>query len=44
VTTRWRAALDQPCVRRFTPAGDADYDDIRCMLAAVEAVGFPVLA
>ena len=39
-----RAALDQAWVRGFTPAGDVDYDDIRCMLATVEAVGFLVLA
>jgi hypothetical protein len=34
-----RAALDQADVTRFTPVGDADYDDIRRMLATVEAAG-----
>jgi phosphonate transport system substrate-binding protein len=32
-----RAALRHGLVERFVPVGDSDYDDIRAMLAAVEA-------
>ena len=34
-----RAALDRGLVRRFVAVEDADYDDIRVMLADVEAAG-----
>jgi phosphonate transport system substrate-binding protein len=36
-----RALLGRGFVERFAPVGDADYDDIRGMLAAVEAAGLP---
>jgi phosphonate transport system substrate-binding protein len=39
-----RAALDQADVMGFAPIGDADYDDIRRMLATVEAAGLLALA
>jgi phosphonate transport system substrate-binding protein len=38
-----RAALDHGLIRRFVPIGDAAYDDIRAMLAAIEAAGWTSL-
>jgi phosphonate transport system substrate-binding protein len=35
-----REILDYAFVERFTPVGDADYDDIRRMLSAVESARF----
>jgi phosphonate transport system substrate-binding protein len=35
-----RDALRRGLVERFAPIGDADYDDIRAMLATVEGAGF----
>jgi phosphonate transport system substrate-binding protein len=35
-----REILDYAFVERFAPMGDADYDDIRMMLDAVEHAGF----
>ncbi|HEX8218437.1 MAG TPA: PhnD/SsuA/transferrin family substrate-binding protein [Chloroflexia bacterium] len=37
------AGLSNGLVERFAPVADADYDDIRAMLAATEAAGFDVL-
>ena len=39
-----RAALEQADVTGFAPVSDADYDDIRRMLATVEAAGLLALA
>jgi phosphonate transport system substrate-binding protein len=39
-----RAALNHAEVTRFVPIGDADYDDIRHMVATVEAAGLRGLA
>jgi phosphate/phosphite/phosphonate ABC transporter binding protein len=38
-----RAALEYGLVERFVPIADADYDDIRAMLAVAEATGFLTL-
>lgn len=38
-----RDALDYGFVARFVPIADADYDDIRMMVAAAEEAGFLVL-
>ena len=38
-----RPVLDYGLIERFTPMGDADYDDIRAMLAAIEAAGWTSL-
>jgi phosphonate transport system substrate-binding protein len=38
-----RAALDYGFVARFVPIADADYDDIRAMVAAAEAADFLTL-
>lgn len=38
-----RAALEYGFVERFVPIADADYDDIRAMLATAEAAGFLTL-
>jgi phosphonate transport system substrate-binding protein len=38
-----RAALDAGFIARFAPIADADYDDIRAMVAAAEAADFLVL-
>ncbi|HEV2237658.1 MAG TPA: PhnD/SsuA/transferrin family substrate-binding protein, partial [Ktedonobacterales bacterium] len=38
-----RAALDAGYIARFAPIRDADYDDIRAMVAAAEAADFLVL-
>jgi phosphonate transport system substrate-binding protein len=38
-----RAALDAGFIARFTPISDADYDDIRAMVAAAEAADFLAL-
>jgi phosphonate transport system substrate-binding protein len=38
-----RATLDYGFVARFVPIADADYDDIRAMVAVAEAIGFPEL-
>jgi hypothetical protein len=35
-----RAGLSYGLIDRFVPVGPSDYDDIRSMLAATEAVGF----
>jgi hypothetical protein len=32
--------LDYGLIDRFTPIGDADYDDIRAMLATTERAGW----
>jgi hypothetical protein len=37
------AGLSHGLVERFAPVADADYDDIREMLAATEQAGFGVL-
>jgi phosphonate transport system substrate-binding protein len=39
-----RVALARGCVERFVPVSDADYDDIRRMLAVAEAAGVHTLA
>jgi ABC-type amino acid transport substrate-binding protein len=38
-----RPVLDYGLIDRFTPVGDAAYDDIRAMLATVEAAGWTSL-
>lgn len=38
-----RAVLDYGLVDRFTPVGDGAYDDIRAMLAAIQAAGWTSL-
>jgi phosphonate transport system substrate-binding protein len=38
-----RPVLDHGLIRRFSPVGDAAYDDIRAMLATVEAAGWTSL-
>jgi phosphonate transport system substrate-binding protein len=38
-----RPVLDYGVVERFTPVGDAAYDDIRAMLATIEAAGWTSL-
>jgi len=38
-----RPVLDYGLIDRFTPIGDAAYDDIRAMLAAIEAAGWTSL-
>ena len=35
--------LDYGFIDRFTPVGDAAYDDIRAMLATIEAAGWTSL-
>jgi phosphonate transport system substrate-binding protein len=39
-----RPVLDHGLIDRFTPVGDAAYDDIRAMLAAIEAAGWTSLS
>jgi ABC-type phosphate/phosphonate transport system substrate-binding protein len=39
-----RAVLAQGLVERLTPVADADYDDIRAMLADAERAGFERLS
>jgi phosphate/phosphite/phosphonate ABC transporter binding protein len=41
--TSQRAALDAGFIARFAPVTDADYDDIRAMVAAAEAADFLTL-
>jgi ABC-type phosphate/phosphonate transport system substrate-binding protein len=38
-----RPVLDYGLIDRFTPIGDAAYDDIRAMLATIEAAGWTSL-
>jgi ABC-type phosphate/phosphonate transport system substrate-binding protein len=38
-----RPVLDHGLIRRFSPVDDAAYDDIRAMLATVEAAGWTSL-
>jgi phosphonate transport system substrate-binding protein len=38
-----RPVLDYGLIDRFTPVGDASYDDIRAMLATIEAAGWTSL-
>jgi phosphonate transport system substrate-binding protein len=38
-----RPVLDYGFIRRFAPVGDASYDDIRAMLATIEAAGWTSL-
>ena len=38
-----RPVLDYGLIDRFTPVGDADYDDIRAMLATIETAGWTSL-
>jgi phosphonate transport system substrate-binding protein len=38
-----RPVLDHGLIDRFTPIGDAAYDDIRAMLATIEAAGWTSL-
>jgi len=38
-----RPVLDYGLIDRFTPIGDADYDDIRAMLATIERAGWTSL-
>ena len=38
-----RPVLDYGFIDRFTPVGDAAYDDIRAMLATIEAAGWTSL-
>jgi phosphonate transport system substrate-binding protein len=38
-----RPVLDHGLIDRFTPIGDADYDDIRSMLATIETAGWTSL-
>jgi len=38
-----RPVLDYGLIDHFTPIGDADYDDIRAMLATIEAAGWTSL-
>jgi ABC-type phosphate/phosphonate transport system substrate-binding protein len=38
-----RPVLDYGLIDRFTPVGDAAYDDIRAMLATIETAGWTSL-